>query len=345
MSIARRTYIYAAAFALCAAAVITPASAQDRRPSDVPAGELAEVTRVNDARTLTVALNGKSVTVSLLGIDAPAGNACFAGQAKTAVTQLLSGKLVKLQSDPSVTDAGGVLSRYVYRIDGYMAQEELLKAGLAKNAPANVDALHVNAFITLEGAAQRGKKGGWAKCNWAATPVVTIENGCRVLQVERLSQPIDALPELVDAANGACVTIIKPANAASGEWSGQFVYRPKGSVVQPGTLYVRWKDAFVLVNKNSDGELVANVVENTYKSRVSPRERDRYQSKTPGLTRISIQRLERPDTASNVLRIPNPQTNLFQDAGNGQLTALVDVFEYVSGEARVPRRVITGEFE
>jgi endonuclease YncB( thermonuclease family) len=325
--------------------VALTASAQDRRPSDVPAGDIAQVTRVIDARTLAVDLNGKNVTVSLLGIDAPVGNACLAPRARTALVQLLSNKLVKLERDSIDVDATGALPRFVYRIDGFMAQEELLKAGLAKNAPATPDARHINSFIALESAAQRSKQGGWSACKWASTPVVRMENGCRVLPVERLMQPIGTLPELVGASDGACVKILKAATATTAEWSGQFVYRPAGSTITPGTLYVRWKDAFVLVNKNEDGDLFANIVESTYRSRLSPFDQGRYQNKIPGETRISIQKLERPANDPALLRIPNPQANLFRDASNGKLTALVDVFEFTSGEARVPRRLVNGELE
>ena len=96
-------------------------------PSDVPAGEDAKVTRVIDGETIEVTINGAPFTVRYLGIDAPNASECYTGQARTANFNLVNGKRVVLEKDATNADAEGRLLRYVYLLDGRMAQEELAK--------------------------------------------------------------------------------------------------------------------------------------------------------------------------------------------------------------------------
>jgi endonuclease YncB( thermonuclease family) len=334
--------------AVLAGAIATPISAhaQDRRPSDVPAGDLARVTGIVDARTITVALNGTSATITLAGIDAPVGSACLAGGARNSLASLLNGRLVKLVRDNADQAEGAAARRFVYRIDGPMAQEELLTAGLARSLPAYQDASNASSFAVLESQARAAGRGGWARCGWTSNVQAPVENGCRVLDLERLMTPVASLPEMADASSGTCVKIVKAKNEASDAWSGIYTFQPKGSSVKQGVMYARWKDGFVLLTQNDDGAWIANIVQGTYKARIFPWERNQgWQSTIPGETRILRQALERQDTDTSIVRIPNPQTNLFRDRGNGQYEALTDVFVYQSGEARIPRRTTAGLLE
>ncbi len=325
--------------------LVTPASAQGRRPSDVPAGDTVSVTRVIDAATIEVTLNNTPTLVRYLGVDAPSGNACFAAQAAAANKALVSGKLVRLEKDTTEVDAQGRLLRYVYVLDGRMASEELLRAGVARATGAEPDTKHFGDLAALEAQAIAAKRGGWARCGWSAQIAAPIENGCTVIAVERLMLNRRTLPELARVKSGDCVKIVKAENPSGGAWSGTYIFRPAGSTITPGAMYARWKDSFLLISKESDGELYANVVRDSYKERVFPWERAKYPDKMPGSTRVDQQKFVRDTADANVLVLPNPRTFLFRDLGAGQWQALVDVFEYKSGDARVARTLPSGDVE
>jgi micrococcal nuclease len=333
--------------AVCAVALATlapaqMAQAQGRRPSDVPSGELATVNRVIDAQTIEVRLDNNAITVRFAGIDAPVGDACLAPQSRMASAALFpSGKLVKLERDALVADAGNVLSRHVYALDGRMAGEELLKSGLARRAG---ESKYASPFAALEALAARERKGGWARCGWQL-PRQLDAAGCTVLDVARLMERQATLPELATLAPGECVRITKTQNTETAAWSGAYTWQPKGSRITPGPLYARWKDAFLLITREADGELYANVVRDSYKSLIFPWERASDYDRTPGSTRVTQQRLERDTADAAIVRVPNPKTFLFRDNGDGTWTTLTDVFLYREGDARVPRVLPSGNIE
>jgi endonuclease YncB( thermonuclease family) len=318
------------------------AQAQGRRPSDVPPGDLATVTRVIDAQTIEVQLNNNAVTVRFAGIDAPVGGACLASQSRAASAALFpAGSLVILERDASVADAVNGLSRHVYALDGRMAGEELLKSGLARRAG---ESKYASPFSALEALAARERKGGWAKCGWRI-PRQLDATGCTMLDVARLMERRATLPELSALAPGECVRISKAQNAETAAWSGVYTWQPKGSRITPGPLYARWQDALLLITRESDGELYANVVRDSYRRLIFPWERASDYDRAPGSTRVTQQRLERDTADAAILRIPNPKTFLFRDNGDGTWTTLTDVFLYREGDARVPRVLPSGNIE
>lgn len=325
--------------------LITPVAAQGRRPSDVPAGDTAPVTRVIDAATIEVTLNNTPTLVRYLGVDAPAGGACYAAQAAVANKALVGGKLVRLEKDITDKDADGRLLRYVYVLDGRMASEELLRSGMARATGVEPDIKHFGDLAALEVQAISAKRGGWARCGWKTQAVASVENGCTVIAVERLMLRRSTLPEMARVKSGDCVKIVKAENPSGAAWSGTSIFRPAGSTITPGAMYVRWKDSFMLISKESDGELYANVVRDSYKERVFPWQRTQYPDKVAGSTRIDQQKFVRDTADANILVLPNPRTFLFRDLGNGQWRTLVDVFEYKSGDARVARYLPSGDVE
>lgn len=326
------------------AAIATPARADGRKPSDVPAGDTVRVSRVIDAATIEVTLNNTPTLVRYLGVDAPTGNACYAAQASAANSALVNGKLVRLVKDVTNTDPEGRLLRYVFVLDGRMASEELIKSGMARAVDGEPDVKYFGELAALEAKAVSAKAGAWARCGWQPLAAAPVVNGCTVVQLERLMERRDALPELARVSAGDCVTVNKAENPAGAQWSGQYVFRPAGSTITPGTMYVRWKDAFMLITKDADGEIYAHVVRDSYKKRIFPWERGQYDT-TPGSTRVNKQLFVRDTADSSILVLPNPRTFLFKDLGNGQWQALVDVYEYKSGEFRAPRYTADGYAE
>ncbi|WP_170287617.1 thermonuclease family protein [Aquibacillus halophilus] len=98
--------------------------------------EMALVKRVIDADTIEVYLNGNTVDVRLLLIDAPETthpdipDEPFGDKAVARVREVLTGKHVQLEYDGPRYDDYGRLLAYVW-VDGMMINELLLEEGLA----------------------------------------------------------------------------------------------------------------------------------------------------------------------------------------------------------------------
>lgn len=322
----------------------SPAAAAGRRPSDVPSGDTVRVERVIDGATIEVTLHGVRREVHYLGVEIPTGSACSAAAATAANRALVAGRLVRLERDDTDADAEGRLLRYVYVLDGRMAQEELLSSGLARAIDGRPDVRYYDAFVALETAAQRAGRGAWSACGWQPALLAPVVDGCTVVDVERMLERRADVPELARVAPGDCVRIQKAVNAAGAAWSGDYTYQPAGTPVMPGTMYLRWKDAFLLIKQEADGAVYAHVVRDSYKKRIFPWEAKDWDA-TPGATRVSMQTLV-PDTADpTILVLPNPRTFLFKDLGDGKWQPLVDAFVYRSGDVRAPRITPTGDVE
>lgn len=94
----------------------------------------ATVTEVTDGDTLGARLaDGRHVVVRLIGIDAPEPRECGGRDARAALTSLVGGQTVELETDPSVpaVDDFGRSWFYVDRADGLDAGLELVRRGWA----------------------------------------------------------------------------------------------------------------------------------------------------------------------------------------------------------------------
>ena len=181
MNVKRLSYS-SAAIALSVASLFSTlgvANAVGRKPSDVPDGERATVTRVVDGDTIQVNLNGQTATVNYIGVAAPTGSACYAAQATAANAALINGQRVVLESDTQATDGNGALLRYVYLLDGRMANEELLSNGNARTAIEKPNTKRQADLAVLEQQAYAAKRGLWSRCKVAAT-----DQGCQFTSQE-----------------------------------------------------------------------------------------------------------------------------------------------------------------
>lgn len=325
----------------CAALALSDTvEAQTRRPSDVLAlGSTARVTNVIDGDTIEVSQNGNTFTVHYLGLSAPELDACYGAQAKQANTALVQGKTVIIEQDTTNVDASGLAPRYVYLVDGRMVNEELLKAGQAVAATQLSDAKYQAALNALAAQAQQAKRGGWAGCGWQAPAPIKDTNGCLALTVADLDQRVTKPSVLGLLKDGDCVTISKPTDEDGDSWTGQFIYHPAGSTITQSPGFARWKDGFVLIERDPQdaSQLVAHVAqyrqverEVTFNGRtfkVPVREKTLFQAVLP---------LERDPGDASVVRLPVTNTWIARDLGNGQYQALVDFFEYKSGDLKLP---------
>jgi endonuclease YncB( thermonuclease family) len=336
----RKSILAVTALLGAALAFNQPALAQDRRPSDVlQLGKLATVTRVIDGDTIEVSQDGKAFPVTYIGINAPALNECFGAQAAEANRALVAGKPVVIQQDVTAVNDSGASPRYVYLANGRMVNEELLKRGMAVAVTQPPDTKYQAGLNALSSAAQAAKQGGWARCGWQPTvaAVATI-NGCVAIDMADLASRTETLPQFGLLNAGDCVTIVKPADEASDAWQGQFIWHPKGSTAPLAPGYLRWKDGLVMLDKNADGQLQAHIdmyragppVTINFGGRVitlPSRSKVRFQSVKP---------LERDPGDNSTLRLPDVNTWVFKDLGNGQVQTLVDFFEFKSGDMKLP---------
>jgi len=306
--------------------------AQGRRPSDVPKGEDAKVTRVIDAENIEVSLYGSNATatVHLLAIDAPTGSECYAKQASTAAGSLLTGKRVVLEKDATDADESGRLLRYVYVLDGRMAQEELAKGGFARAVTVQPNIKNQALINEYERQAATAKRGAWKACKWTP-PALNVLGDCPVFQLESLIERKPTLPEFSLLKAGNCVIIQKAANPASPAWQGKYVWYPAGSQIALGNMYVRWKDGFVRITQEADGTYAARYEQSLKASIIFPSQRGQRPVFVPARSEPTTKGIIEEHTQPGLLRITN-NAFLFRAAGNGQYTTLVDVFLYQSGD-------------
>jgi micrococcal nuclease len=110
----------------------------------------------------------KGEKIRLIGVDAPESRNTFrkkvgnyGNQAKAFVTNLLTGKSVKLEFDIEHTDQYGRTLAYVYLESGFFLNAELVKQGYAMvmTVPPNVK--YVEEFVKLQQEARENERGLW----------------------------------------------------------------------------------------------------------------------------------------------------------------------------------------
>jgi len=129
---------------------------------------LTEVTRVVDGDTLMVEINGEKKYVRLIGIDSPEENSeCFAKEASNKTKELVEGKKIILNSDPSQNnvDKYDRLLRYVRLEDGTFVNQKLVEEGYALEYTYKVPYQYQVEFEEAQKQAKINKKGMWGVCN------------------------------------------------------------------------------------------------------------------------------------------------------------------------------------
>jgi micrococcal nuclease len=129
------------------------------------------VAKAVDGDTLNVTMGKQKETVRLLGIDTPETHdprkpvQCFGEAAAAHTKELLEGKNVRLEPDPTDTDRDkyGRLLRYVYLSDGTLVNAELVSDGYAF-AYTVFPLTKLDDFVALEREARDNNRGLWAGC-------------------------------------------------------------------------------------------------------------------------------------------------------------------------------------
>lgn len=146
-------------------------------PSDLPS---ARVIKVVDGDTVDVLIDGREERVRLIGIDTPESVApsrpveCYGREASTFTSQLLIGQSVLLEDDSSQAnrDDFGRLLRYIWLLDGRMANYEIIAQGYGFEYTYDLPYRYQAEFRAAQNAARAAQAGLWAPetCNGESRP-------------------------------------------------------------------------------------------------------------------------------------------------------------------------------
>jgi len=133
------------------------------------------VVKVVDGDTLVIEIDGKNVTLRLIGLDTPETVdprkpvQCFGKEASEKAKQILTGTSVRIEMDPSQgeLDKYGRLLAYVYvpadvRPEGILVNEYMIAEGYGHEYTYNLPYKYQAEFKAAERKAREEKKGLWA---------------------------------------------------------------------------------------------------------------------------------------------------------------------------------------
>ncbi len=137
------------------------------------------VTSVVDGDTIKISMSGKEVTLRLIGMDTPETVdprkpvQCFGKEASNKAKELLSGKKVRIEVDPTQgeLDKYGRTLAYVYRDDGIFYNKYMIEQGYAHEYTYNAPYKYQAEFKAAQKAAQTSQLGLWSPstCNGDTT--------------------------------------------------------------------------------------------------------------------------------------------------------------------------------
>jgi endonuclease YncB( thermonuclease family) len=164
------------------------AAAPSTSAANIPAGSSqATVVRVVDGDTIRVNLDGKEVTIRMIGLDTPETKdprkpvQCFGQEASNRAVQLLNGATVYLEVDPTqgTYDAYQRLLSYVWLSDGRLFNQLMIDEGYAFEYTYNKPYKYQSAFKNAERTAREQQRGLWAPatCNGVASAVTGAQSG------------------------------------------------------------------------------------------------------------------------------------------------------------------------
>lgn len=130
------------------------------------------VTEFNDGDTITVAMDGQTEKIRMIGVDTPETQdprkpvQCYGKAASEFTKNLIGNQPVRLETDPESTnrDRYSRLLRYVYLPDGRLVQAEIIKEGYGF-AYTSFPFTKSEEFKRYETEARQQKKGLWDTCN------------------------------------------------------------------------------------------------------------------------------------------------------------------------------------
>lgn len=136
---------------------------------------LVLVEQVVDGDTIKVKIDNKLVSIRLIGVDTPElldrrkMVQCFAKEASVKTKELLQGKMVRLENDPTQGDKDVYQRplRYIYLEDGTLINKKLIEEGFGFEYTYKLPYKYRDEFINAQLSASEQHRGLWAKesCN------------------------------------------------------------------------------------------------------------------------------------------------------------------------------------
>lgn len=203
--------------------------------TEVPDGmDSASVVVVLDGDTIDVRLpDGTEERVRLIGTNAPEGGECYAAEATDALSDLIMGQSVWLESDTSDRDQYGRLLRYVWTMDGQFVNAWTVEEGysIARDYPP--DTSRSNELHAAQQQASDARLGLWASnaCGPADTSYVVIA----AIEYDALGDDNQNLNgEWVDVQNLDQVTVDLSGWVLKDESASHRFRFPQGTILEPG---------------------------------------------------------------------------------------------------------------
>jgi endonuclease YncB( thermonuclease family) len=171
----RRAYFWATVCTLLifgiAAFALKTVNLHEILPAQVVQPGFYKVTEVYDGDTIAVNMNGKTEKVRFIGVDTPETHKpntpvqCYGPQASDYTKQLLTGKNVRLEADPTNQnrDRYGRLLRYVYTEQEVLVEQSLIEQGLGF-AYLSFPFEKSPDFAAIQEQARADKRGLWLAC-------------------------------------------------------------------------------------------------------------------------------------------------------------------------------------
>ena len=162
-----------------ATATPVPSTATPIPATSAPAAGFtsAEVTRVIDGDTIDVMVAGATERVRLIGISVPESVPgrpvdCYGPEASAKARELLEGRTVELQRDPTQDDKDifGRLLRHVW-MDGLNVAEALIEGGYGREHTYSDPYAGGEDFHEAEGRAREAELGLWGTCDVAESEI------------------------------------------------------------------------------------------------------------------------------------------------------------------------------
>ena len=148
-------------------------------PVSTPQYTYYSVIDVVDGDTIKVSMNGTITTLRLIGMDTPETVdprkpvQCFGKEASNKAKELLSGKKVRLEMDPSqgTLDTYGRTLAYVHRDDGLFFNKHMIEQGYAHEYTYRTPYKYQTEFKNAQKSAQTNQPGLWSPstCNGDTT--------------------------------------------------------------------------------------------------------------------------------------------------------------------------------
>jgi micrococcal nuclease len=200
-------------------------TAPETKPAVQLAMDLHKVVKVVDGDTVDVDIDGKTERIRIIGINTPETVdprklvECFGKEASARAKQLLDGKSVRLEADPSQgeRDKYDRLLRFVFLEDGTDFGNTMIKDGYAHEYTYDSPYKYQSEYRAAQRDAESGKRGLWADnaCPVAKTTVTPPPPAAPAPQPTPVTPPPPPVPTPAPAPSPAPTSCVIKGNISS----------------------------------------------------------------------------------------------------------------------------------